>query len=348
MSGFDPALSALAGNRALKDQLIAQAAGRGLSHAYLIGGPEGSGKRTLAGLLAAAYVCTAEHGWPCGQCAACRKVANGIHPDITWVGEPDKDITVAMVRQVRSDAYIRPNEAHRKVYIFPDAQRMNASAQNAILKLLEDGPAYAAFLLLADNAAALLPTIRSRCEGLGLSPVTPQEAEAVLREKFPDRDPSELSAAAHDCDGLIGRAVQVLEGNDGAQAAEAARKLVALLAAQDELGMARLCVSLEKWEREALTELFARTALLLRHALAIQSGAGHTVEERERANAAPAAGLSRRALLDAAGTLDKLRAAAAFNVGTGHLSGALCAGLIQAGRRTPSQPGRTRYLGGSK
>ena len=332
MNGFDPTLSALAGNRTLKAQLTAQAAGRGLSHAYLISGPAGSGKKTLAGLLAAAYVCTADQGWPCGRCAACRKAANSIHPDIIWVGEPDKDITVAMVRQVRSDAYIRPNEAHRKVYIFPAAQRMNASAQNALLKLLEEGPAYAAFLLLADNAAALLPTIRSRCEGLSLSPVAPQEAEAVLREKYPDRPQADLRAAAHDCDGLIGRAVDILEGNDSAQAADTARQLVVLLADNDELELARLCVSLEKWEREALVQLFARTSLLLRHALAIQAGAGDTVEARERTDAAPAAKLSRRALLEAAGTLDKLRTAAGFNAGTGHLTGALCAGLIQAGR----------------
>lgn len=332
LNGFDPALSALAGNRALKDQLIAQAAGRGLSHAYLISGPEGSGKKTLAALLAAAYVCTAETGWPCGRCSGCRKAGGGIHPDITWVGEPDQDVTVSMVRQVRSDAYIRPNEAHRKVYIFPAAQRMNASAQNAILKLLEEGPAYAAFLLLTDNPAALLPTIRSRCEALSLSPVIPQEAETVLAARFPDRDPAAVRAAAHACGGLIGGGVRILEGDDEAQTTETARRLLTLMAQRSELELARLCISLESWDREALTALFSRAALLLRHALALQAGAGCTVEEGARADAAPAAALSRRTILDAVETLDRLRAAAAFNVGAGHLCGALCAGLSQAGR----------------
>ena len=148
-------LSALAGNRRLKAQLSQQEGGRGLSHAYIISGPVGSGRHTLGGLLAQAMVCTApEHQRPCGHCPQCRKAQGGIHPDIAWIagaGE-GKPINVDQVRALRSDAYIRPNEGERKVYILEGADRMNASAQNAMLKLLEEGPAYAAFLLLAENA----------------------------------------------------------------------------------------------------------------------------------------------------------------------------------------------------
>ena len=81
------------------------------------------------------------------------------------------------VRQLRADAYIRPNEGERKVYLLEGADRMNASAQNAMLKLLEEGPAYAAFLLLAENGGGVLQTVRSRCEELSLTPVPPGEAE---------------------------------------------------------------------------------------------------------------------------------------------------------------------------
>ncbi|MFQ7854846.1 MAG: hypothetical protein ACLRIS_06695 [Flavonifractor plautii] len=164
-------LTRLAGNAPLKRQLELETARRGLSHAYILSGPAGSGKRTLAGLLAAALVCDRRGGaLPCLSCAGCRKAEGGIHPDIVRVGDDGKDISVAQVRALRADAYIRPNEAERKVYILENAQTMNASAQNAMLKLLEEGPAYAAFLLLTDNAAALLPTVRSRCEHLPLSP----------------------------------------------------------------------------------------------------------------------------------------------------------------------------------
>ena len=147
-------LTRLAGNGPLKRQLELETARRGLSHAYILSGPAGSGKRTLAGLLAAALVCTGGGERPCLSCPNCRKALAGIHPDIVRAGDDGKDITVAQVRQLRADAYIRPNEADRKVYILENAQTMNPSAQNAMLKLLEEGPGYAAFLLLTNNAAA--------------------------------------------------------------------------------------------------------------------------------------------------------------------------------------------------
>ena len=325
-------LDALAGNEALKRQLSAQEAGRGLSHAYLISGSAGSGKRTLARLLAAAFVCSGSGAVPCGACPGCRKVLGGIHPDVIPIGDDGKGITVAQSRQIRADAYVRPNEAPRKVYIIQNAQTMNASAQNALLKLLEEGPAYAAFLLLTDNPAALLPTVRSRCEGLALSPVPRAEAEAWLIRRFPGKEPEEIRNAAAGCGGLLGRAVERLEGaqGDGA-AAEAARILVALLAKGDELALAAYCVSLEKWDREALAALLDHSVALLRDALALQAGAGQNVGPEERETARQAAELSRKTLLESAGVLEALRDAAEFHVGAGHLCGALSAGLGQAG-----------------
>ena len=205
-------LSQLAGNAPLKRQLELETARRGLSHAYILSGQRGSGRHTLARLLCAALVCTGAGERPCRNCTPCRKVQQGIHPDVRWVGDDGKDITVGQVRALRSDAYIRPNEAQRKVYVIENAQTMNASAQNAMLKLLEEGPAYAAFLLLTDNAAALLPTVRSRCEVLALSPVTQEQALSWLREAYPDRPAAQLQALAGRCEGLLGRAVAELEG----------------------------------------------------------------------------------------------------------------------------------------
>ena len=129
-------LSQLAGNAPLKRQLELETARRGLSHAYILSGQRGSGRHTLARLLCAALVCTGAGERPCRNCTPCRKVQQGIHPDVRWVGDDGKDITVGQVRALRSDAYIRPNEAQRKVYVIENAQTMNASAQNAMLKLL--------------------------------------------------------------------------------------------------------------------------------------------------------------------------------------------------------------------
>ena len=178
-------LSALKGNERLKDQLVRQERGRGLSHAYILSGPAGSGRHTLAGQLAAAMLCTGSGEKPCGRCADCLKTAKGIHPDVSVITGPEagKPIAVDQVRALRADAYIRPNEGIRKVYLLEGADRMNAPAQNAMLKLLEEGPPYAAFLLIAENAGGLLRTVRSRCEELALVPAGAPEPEESARER---------------------------------------------------------------------------------------------------------------------------------------------------------------------
>lgn len=184
-------LSALKGNERLKDQLSRQERGRGLSHAYIISGPAGSGRHTLARQLAAAMLCAGSGEKPCGKCGPCLKVRKGAHPDVSTVTGPEegKPITVDRVRLLRADAYIRPNEGERKVYLLEGADRMNAPAQNAMLKLLEEGPPYAAFLLIAGNAGGLLRTVRSRCEELALTPAgepvsgeTDQERRALAEK----------------------------------------------------------------------------------------------------------------------------------------------------------------------
>ena len=207
-------LTPLAGNAALK-QLLRGSDGTSLSHAYIISGPEGSGRKTLALRLAQAMLCSGGGQVPCGSCPHCRKAAAGIHPDLIRMGGDGKDVKVDAVRAMRSDAYIRPNEAERKVYLIEHAETMNQSAQNALLKLLEEGPSYAAFLLIAGQSASLLQTVRSRCVELSLSPLTYGECLDWLRRRFPDRESGELEAAAARCEGILGEAVEELSGDAG-------------------------------------------------------------------------------------------------------------------------------------
>ena len=142
-----------------------------LSHAYLITGGCEASRAAFANRLAAAYLCEGEQA-PCGSCRHCRKLAAGVHPDLTRVTIPEdkKEIVVDQARALRTDAYIRPNEGKRKVYVIDPADSMNESAQNALLKVLEEGPAYAAFLLLVSEPGKMLDTVRSRCEMLALPP----------------------------------------------------------------------------------------------------------------------------------------------------------------------------------
>jgi len=287
----------LAAYPALKSQL---SGGRGLSHAYLISGSDAAQRDELARLLAAAMLCTGTGDKPCGACTACKKVNAAIHPDLITVDiPPDKrEILVEQARWMRSDAWIRPNEGERKVYVIRNAQSMRVEAQNAILKLLEEGPAYAAFLLLTDNPESLLPTIRSRCEGLSLAPTADSPAE-----------------------------------DDGARAA--VLELLSLLTKGDELALCAWAAGMEKWDREAMTGLLRQGVALLRDALALSAGRDVPNAPPE---VRAAAQLPPRTLLAAVELLEKLRSDAAFNVGVAHLCGALSAGsagsvfnLIQEG-----------------
>jgi len=140
----------------------------------------GNSREDLANTLAAAYVCAGTREIPCGRCRHCRKIAAGIHPDVRFRGDNPDDLKVDAIRILRADAYIRPNEAERKVYVLRAAETMNASAQNALLKLLEEGPGYVAFFFLTKNPESLLPTLRSRCETLQVD--TMQEEEALAPE----------------------------------------------------------------------------------------------------------------------------------------------------------------------
>lgn len=329
-------LRALAGNAPLKRQLELETQRRGLGHAYILAGPPGSGKHTLARLLSAALVCSAREGedLPCGRCSGCRKVFGGIHPDVVRVWDGERDINVAQIRALRADAYIRPNEASRKVYLLEEAQNLNDSAQNALLKLLEEGPPYAAFLFLTENAAALLPTVRSRCEVLTLSPVTPEEGVAYLMDRYPDRDPDLVRQAVRRSEGLLGRAVSELEGTSGGNDPRraAALALMDAVARGDELALFEGCVALENdkktWDRDSLPALMDECALLCRDALVCASGLDDDLDPQRREEAHRlSAALSPAALLGAIDLFRRLREACGFYIGAGHLAGWLCAAL---------------------
>lgn len=141
-----------------------------LSHAYIIAARPDTGFEK-AQELAKAMLCSGTGDRkPCGLCRDCRKLSAGIHPDILVTGrqkdekgKEKREIYVEQVREIVASAPILPNEAEKKVYIIRDAGTMNAAAQNALLKILEEPPAFDAFILVADNAGQLLETVRSRC-----------------------------------------------------------------------------------------------------------------------------------------------------------------------------------------
>lgn len=259
----------LLGNEQLKENLReARRKGR-MSHFYLLSGPRGSGKHTLAGLLAAGMLCEEKDG-PCGVCRACRKVFSGNHPDYITIDDPTKKtVPVDLIREARADIFIRPNEGTKKIYLFPRAQDMGIPGQNALLKVLEEPPSYGVFLLLTDNPEKLLPTVRSRCVELKLRALPEELLERKLREEFPDAGEGTIAAAIQRSGGYLGQARELLSGGG---LSENAKAFAAAYAARDVFGLQKILTPMEKWKRDALIPALQAWLELLEQALLVRSG----------------------------------------------------------------------------
>jgi len=258
----------LLGNERLKKNLKAGIGSGRISHFYMISGPTGSGKHTLARLLSAAILCRGVEK-PCGQCPACRKVMNDTHPDLITVTDPEhKAVAVKIVRQVREEMFIRPNEADRKIYVFP--QELNTEGQNALLKILEEPPAYGVFILLSDNPEKLLTTVRSRSVELALTALPEGLLREQLRREFPEADSQTLQAAMTRSGGWLGQAQVLLR--DGGVVSPQTADFTEAFARRDSLLLLRTLVPMERWKREALTEELNQWLSLLQSALVCRSG----------------------------------------------------------------------------
>lgn len=181
-----------------------------VSHAYILNGERGSGKKMLANLFAMTLLCETGDNEPCGKCHSCKQTESGNHPDIIRVThEKPNSISVDDIRtQVNNTVDIKPYQGPYKVYIIPQADMMTPQAQNAILKTIEEPPSYAVFLLLTENAETLLPTINSRCVMLKLRNIKDTLIKKYLMEnlEIPDYKADMCTAFAQ---GNMGRAIML-------------------------------------------------------------------------------------------------------------------------------------------
>ena len=264
------------------ERAVRRAAEQGrLSHAIVLSGD--GGLTDAARFIAAAHVCEGTDR-PCLRCRHCRKVLEGIHPDVSVIRDTEhRELTVDAVRALRQDVYIRPNEAARKVYIIADSRQLNERDQNVLLKIVEEGPPYAAFIFCTDSPAALLETVRSRCVLL--------KCDAPA----PDALPPE------------------------------AEQLCRAFAIGKLLPVTTYLVSLEnrRMKREELRDVLrgawcaAAEALLLQMGKAVPDPAcGETAQ-------ALAGGLDRRRLYGLTALLERYSGECVYNVGAGHVLGAL-------------------------
>ena len=309
--GFDTLL----GNDRLKDNLTASLRQGKMAHFYLISGPKGSGKHTLARLLSAAAMCQ-QPNRPCMKCENCRKIMAGVHPDVITVSDPEhKTVPVRIIRQMRDDVFIRPNEGSKKIYIFP--QEMGIEGQNALLKILEEPPSYGFFLLLTENSDKILPTVRSRCVELGLLPLEQRLLQDLLCREFPQADRQRIQAALFRSGGFLGQARALL--SEDASEAPQTEAFVTALCTGDELLLCRTLVPMEKWKRDQLIPILQQWTEILEGALAIRAG-GQALSPLSARLAAVCGG---EILLQAIGHLQKCMEYAQGNVSPAAICGYL-------------------------
>ena len=232
-----------------------------LTHAYIVAAEPETGLG-LARQTAMALLCSGDGTPPCGVCRDCRKVQRGIHPDLITVsrlrddkGNTKREIYVDQIRTMISDAGLLPNEARRKVYVITDAGTMNANAQNALLKLLEEPPGFDAFILVADSAQELLETVRSRCRLIA-------SGEPGEEGEIPESARAYLAAAAKGDPALVLEALNSLGDAKQQQALEFADGCIRLLTR--EMGLREPEYGLPRGEMARLVELMEKVRGYLR------------------------------------------------------------------------------------
>jgi DNA polymerase-3 subunit delta' len=253
--------------------------------AYLLSGPAGVGKRTLADAFTSELLCaTPGPDGACGVCAQCVRVAGGTHPDVRVVvrEEDRRDIRTEQIRDLTRWLVLRPLMARRKVALVDGADALNEHGQNALLKTLEEPPGASVLLLVVGRSSLLLPTVRSRCQHVRLDPLTPEELTRFLeRHGVPGSEAGPLAARAG---GSPGRALALREETHGEQRTVVLDRLARLrdLSAADVSGLAQ---TLARGDVEPALEAIASW---YRDLLGLVVGAGDAPRNPEMAAAAEA------------------------------------------------------------
>lgn len=233
-------------------------AGR-MSHAYLIEGAAGIGKRSFAYAMACLAFCTGENA-PCLTCSACRKVTDGNHPDVHYVEPDGAQFKVDQIRELIAGVYESAYEGGGKIYILDRFHLANEAAQNAFLKTLEEPPAGVTFLLLTENAYALLPTVRSRCKHLHLGPMPQEALLACLERALPGNESN--AKAAQQAQGNIGQALRLVQDEAYARLYTLAEDILALAEQPTKAAQISLLLEGEKDSLPALLDILEEKLFL--------------------------------------------------------------------------------------
>ena len=282
-------LDSFIGNNEIKETIKSCILSGRFPHAFIIEGEKGSGRHTLARILAASAVCE-ETEAPCGDCRVCDLVLRDGHSDVLTYAPDGATFKIDTVREIRDNAYVMPIEAKRKVNILLDCDKMNEPAQNAFLKVLEEPPEFMVFILITQNAQSLLTTVRSRCVTLTVQNPELDEAGDYIKLKT-GKDEADIFEALENSHGNIGKALDILSGN-AAETVAAAKQFFENFKNRDRLEALKTVYKFEK-DRLGFTAFLGELRLLSqREAIKCAKGEGdvgismmsrflRTVEETE-------------------------------------------------------------------
>ena len=246
-----------------------------LAHAYILEGPAGSGKRTLAKAIAYARVKDNPHA---------HKILKDQSPDVLYFGVPEKKKTIGVdvIRALKNDVYIKSGELDAKFFILTDCHLMTDSAQNAALKILEEPPQNVYFFLCTDSASALLPTVRSRAQTIRMQIFTNEELSHYAKkdprwQSLFQSDPLQFSLQIRKAGGCIGRLSHDADDANEAALQEKALHVISLLDAGEHTPLLLYCNKLAG-SRSELDTVLLKIALGLRDALAARNGMQSTLQ----------------------------------------------------------------------
>lgn len=254
-------------NKALHNMLTDSISSGHLCHAYLFFGQKSIGKKTLAKNFAMSILCKSDN-IPCYECSSCKKIISKNHPDLyVYDGKTGKNsIHIETVRNIRQDAYIRPNESDYKIYIIPNVQDMTIAAANAFLKVLEEPPPYVIFILTASSKQAVPETILSRCIPFEVFPMTIKEEISALNEMFQDKSEDEIIKFAEISDGNLGRAIDFLTDSSYNEIVELSKKIVESIINKQEYELL-VYFNEANTSKQAMLEMITELSVIVRNAV---------------------------------------------------------------------------------
>lgn len=242
--------------------------------AYIFEGEKGIGKLKAARLFAASLVCENGKLAPCGNCPACIGARADTNPDIRYISsDTKKSIGVDIMREIITDAYIRPFESRKKVYVIKEGDLLTEQAQNSFLKILEEPPEYTIFIILVSNLSSLLETIKSRCNIIRFTSLKKDEIKEYIKKNYPDYDADFLANYA---EGNPGKVDELMEQEGFFALRQSALKMILSLVSSHKISAYKVAEFMEENKDDA-EQILQIWQSMIRDIIFIQNNASYAV-----------------------------------------------------------------------